>query len=164
MTREKLKEKFNTNNISYKQDDKWLIIDHQSDVDLSTFIGDLKYLPEYILFDNIGNVNITWFSNLTRLPEYIIFNNTGDVYLYNNDLTSLPENIYFRKNTKIFLYGNPNLKINYYCNYFSKINSIKFNTFVHLSQKLIFEKMMLMYCYLGEIEKKSQMQEVTYFA
>ena len=39
--------------------------------------------------------------------------------------------------------NNPKLKLNYYSNYFSKISDFNFNIFVHISDKLIFEKICL---------------------
>ena len=186
MNQEEFKQYLDKENYTYKQDGKWLIVNHQDNISITrynleslpeyisfqnkgdvrisfndnlkslpknitfqnrgnvriSYNNNLKNLPEYISFQNQGDVSISYNSNLKSLPEYISFQNQGYVFiLRNKNLISLPKNIYFDKNVKkISLNENPKLKLNYYGNYFCKINNIRYNIFNHLSNKLIFEK------------------------
>ena len=106
MTQEELKCLLDKNFISYKQEGQWLIIDDKNTVvDLS---GD--------------NYHSCTNNILESLPEYLVFNNNGNVDLSYNSIKELPKNIYFGKNIKtLFLIRNDDLKINYFGKYFSKI-------------------------------------------
>ena len=128
MMYEEFLKKLDENNLSYILYDKWSIINHHSNIDLS-------------------------YEFINIFPGYIIFNNKSVVNLNNNYFLYLPKNIIFSKNvTKILITnGNSNLKLKYYGNYFSKI--INLYTY-RLNDNLLFEKLINMYCSINSIYKQ----------
>ena len=125
MNQEEFKSVLDNNNISYQEHGKWLIID-----------------------DSNNNIKLNS-HNLYKLTEFLIFNNKGNVDLSNNKLKELPKNIIFSKNVnKIILIFNYNLKLKYYCNYFSKTD------LYYLNENLKFEKLINTYFNLTNIIKE----------
>ena len=108
MSQEEFKVLLDENEYSYKQDDKWLIID---DTNNHFILSDchLEGLPEYIIFNNHGNVDLSW-NNFKSIPKNIQFNNNGNLYISNNkNLEYLHENIIFNNHGNVDLSWN-NLK------------------------------------------------------
>ena len=128
MTQNELKKILDKENISYQEHSKWLIIDDKNN--------------NIHLFDD----------HFKSLPEYLIFNNKGYVNLIFNNLKTITKNIIFSKNVnKIYIDDSTNIKLKYYTNYFKKINYLY--TY-YLNDNLIFEKLINMYCELNEIDKE----------
>ena len=138
MTQEEFKGILDKNEYSYKQDGKWLIIDHVQQLRLQN--KNINILPEYLYFNNNDYVTLSQ-NNLKELPDNIIFNNKGIVYLSFNNLKKLSKNIIITKNVYEILL-NVDIKLKYYGNYFSKVNNIRTHI---LNDNLKFEKMILMY-------------------
>ena len=127
MTQSEFKKKLNYLSLSYQEHGKWLIIN-----------------------DNNGNV-LLQNQSIDYLPEYIIFNNKGKVNLASNNLKSFSNNIIFTKNVNIIITsGFDEFKLEYYSNYFSKLNELYITELIY---NLRFEKLISIYCPLVYISR-----------
>ena len=117
MTRKEFKNYLDKNKISYYHYKKWLIIDdNNADVD----ILNIKVLPDYLVFDNKGNVDFMN-SKIEELPKNILFSeNVSDIYIYDE------------------------IKLKYYNIYFNKVYILNIQ---ELNDNLVFEKLSLKYCF-----------------
>ena len=94
-------------NIKYHYENEWLVIGGDKFGDVDLYDKKIKYLPNYIKFNNEDWVDLSY-NNLTSLPNNIEFNNGNDVHLSFNHLTSLPDDIQFNnKKDMVFLNDNP---------------------------------------------------------
>ena len=139
MTQEEFKVLLDKRKISYKQEDKWLIIDNtNNNVSLSGY--NLKELPEYLFFD-IVYLDLSK-CKLKKLPNNLIFN-CKKILLSNNDLLELHENIIFTNKLEYLnIDQNKNFKIKHIGNilYFDKIFNYRSIIKFTLDFKLQFEK------------------------